>query len=78
MELEATITVRKNCADVEKLFRVELQHLQQERSGVTLTKKKQTLSFQIKAKDSIALRSTMNGITKLLTVYEKAQSLENE
>jgi tRNA threonylcarbamoyladenosine modification (KEOPS) complex Pcc1 subunit len=76
MKLKATIVVSEDINIIEKAFMPEMKSLQKERSSVSLKKNKDTLVFTIKAKDSTALRSTMNGITKLLTVYEKTKGVK--
>jgi tRNA threonylcarbamoyladenosine modification (KEOPS) complex Pcc1 subunit len=47
-----------------------------ERVSVKILKDNENLIFQIKADDSVALRSVMNSITKLFTVYEKLDIVE--
>jgi len=39
------------------------------------SKHKEYVLFEISAKDSVALRATLNSITKLFTVYEKIEEL---
>ena len=46
-----------------------------DRVKVKLLKKNDDLIFNIEAKDSVALRSILNSITKLLTVYEKLEQV---
>lgn len=76
MKLKATIVVSEDINTIEKAFMPEMKSLQKKRSLVSLKKNKDTLVFTIKAKDSTALRSTMNGIIKLLTVYEKTKLIK--
>lgn len=45
--------------------------LEGDRADIELKKVKGFLLFEVKAKDSIALRAMTNSINKLLTVYEK-------
>lgn len=77
MELKAQIVVKENSKMLVELFQPELIHLQQERSRVTIVQRANNLIVTIHAKDSVALRSSFNGITKLITVFEKAQELKN-
>jgi len=49
--------------------------LKRDRATVDLKEKKDHLLFEIKAKDPIALRATMNSISKLLAVYEKMKKI---
>jgi len=60
--------------DLEKLYSALLPEIAQssrDRSEFSVHKSKKQVKIVIKAKDSVALRATMNNITKLLTVYEK-------
>lgn len=77
MELEAQLIVKENSKALAELFQPELTHLQQERSRVTIVQQASRLIVTIYAKDSVALRSSFNGITKLIAVFEKAQELKN-
>jgi tRNA threonylcarbamoyladenosine modification (KEOPS) complex Pcc1 subunit len=52
-----------------------------DRASVSIKKNKDKIIFDIKASDSVALRSMLNSITKLFTVYEKLNKVlgdENE
>jgi len=40
------------------------------RSSIDITQKDNKIIFTVEADDSVAMRATLNGITKLLTVYE--------
>ena len=50
--------------------------LKGDRATVDLKKKKDHLLFEIKAKDSVALRALINSITKLLTIHEKMRRIK--
>lgn len=50
---------------------LQIEKLVQERSKTIIRRKGDNLSIIIEAKDSVALRAAFNGITKLITVYEK-------
>ncbi len=41
------------------------------RAHYTLTQKNNTVEFAITAQDAVAMRATLNAITKLLTIWEK-------
>jgi tRNA threonylcarbamoyladenosine modification (KEOPS) complex Pcc1 subunit len=72
MDILASITVKDK--DSEKLFQIFQPEIsKKDRSGFDLKKEKDGLRFMIEAKDSVALRATLNSITKLLTVYEKVK-----
>lgn len=75
MNFHATITTTEEGNVLQKLFTPELEGFDKKRSTVTLKKEKSTLTFVVTAADSVALRSTLTGITKLLTVYEKTLTL---
>jgi tRNA threonylcarbamoyladenosine modification (KEOPS) complex Pcc1 subunit len=60
--------------DAEKLYSVFLPELEnglKDRSEFSVEKHGHKLKILIQAKDSVALRATLNTITKLLTIYEK-------
>jgi len=73
--LESTITITENRFDIHKLFSFEDKEFKNERAKYELKLKKDKLIFEIKAKDSNALRSVLNTITKLLSIYEKTKEL---
>jgi tRNA threonylcarbamoyladenosine modification (KEOPS) complex Pcc1 subunit len=68
MKLNAEIKVYGNPEEIYACFEPELAD--KKRSNFKIIKKKDHLLFEIEADDSVALRATMNGITKLITVYE--------
>jgi len=76
MIYSANIRAYKNPAIVYKCFISESKNLKTDRSSYTIKKCKDYVEFDIKANDSVALRATINSITKLLTVYEKIQGLK--
>lgn len=69
MKYEAVIKVKDNIEVVYKAFLSEQGDFG--RSGWTVEKTDDEVEFRITAEDSVALRATLNSITKLLTVYEK-------
>jgi tRNA threonylcarbamoyladenosine modification (KEOPS) complex Pcc1 subunit len=71
MKLTAEIKAYGNPKELAACFKPELAD--KKRSNFKITEKKDHLLFEIEAKDSVALRATMNGITKLITVYEKVK-----
>ncbi len=76
MIYSARIRVYKNPDIIYKCFCSESKSLKTDRSDYTIKKYKDYIEFNIKAKDSVALRATLNSITKLLTVYEKIGGLK--
>ncbi len=73
MKLAAEIKVYGDPERLYSCFKPELAD--KKRSNFEIKKKKDYLLFEIKAEDSVALRATMNGITKLITVYEKLNKI---
>ena len=74
MKLKSTIEI--NDKDPKKLiecFKPEMTD--DKRSNFKLKEKENSVLFEIESKDSVALRATLNSITKLLTVYEKMEKL---
>jgi len=71
MKFDAAIHVHEhNTEELYHTFKPEIT--KKDRSGFYIIKEKDHLTFKIQAKDSVALRATLNSITKLLTVFEKA------
>ena len=73
MNYKAKIVVDGDPIKLYKLFHTEL--LGSKRSSCSIQKQKKGVVFEITSKDSVALRATLNSITKLLTVYEKIEKL---
>ena len=72
MNYESTISLKiENPKELLEIFGPELKDTINNRASYRLKEEKGTLKFIITAKDSVSLRSTLNSITKLLTVYEK-------
>ena len=63
----------KNPESIYKIFQPEIS--KKDRSGFSIVKEKDCIRFEVEAEDSIALRATLNSITKLLTVYEKVKGV---
>ena len=78
MIYSAKIRVYKNPAIIYKCFISESKTLKTDRSNYNIKKYKDYVEFDIKAKDSVALRATLNSITKLLSVYEKIGGLKEK
>ena len=68
MNYTAEIIVEGDSTKIKKCFEVE--QFKKDRSEFEIEEKGDKAVFKIKAKDSVALRATLNSITKLLTVYE--------
>lgn len=70
MKISAEIKIKyPSPEELYKIFQPEIS--KKDRSGFKLIRGKNNLKFIIESKDSVALRATLNSITKLLTVYEK-------
>ena len=69
--LSATISVKDELYELEKLFSFEDKEFQNDRAKYFVRREKECLVFVLEARDSSALRSVLNTITKLLSVYEK-------
>lgn len=73
MKLSAEIKVWGNPKELINCFEPEL--IDKKRSNFKIIEKEDYVLFEIEADDSVALRATMNGITKLITVYEKMEKI---
>lgn len=72
MKYRAEIEVEEDPILLEKVFLAE--KFKKERSGFDIKKEKSKLRFIVEAKDSTALRATLNSITKLLSVYDRMKN----
>ena len=73
MKLTAEIIVTSpSVSALRHCFDAELASMQTPRSTVTIHTTKENMQFAITATDATALRATLNTITKLLSVFEKA------
>jgi len=68
MKYSATIELE---ADEKLMQCFEPEDKVKNRSSYTITNDGSKIKFMIEAEDSVALRATLNTITKLLTVWEK-------
>jgi tRNA threonylcarbamoyladenosine modification (KEOPS) complex Pcc1 subunit len=73
---QSTITVTEDIDAIEKLFIPEDKELN--RAKYTITKNKKQLIFNINAEDATALKTAFNTITKVLTVWEKTETLTSK
>ena len=71
MNLFSEIRVNDEKRDLYKLFKDYEE--KGTRSSIKIKNKNKDLIFAITAKDSVALRATLNSITKLLTAYENME-----
>ena len=75
--MNATITVDDGLKQLEQVFAAELKSTVNERASYSVLHQNKQTTFTIKAKDIVALRATINAITKQLVVFEKMKSLGN-
>jgi tRNA threonylcarbamoyladenosine modification (KEOPS) complex Pcc1 subunit len=75
MRYHAEITVNN---DKKLLKCFETEQGKEDRSKFEIKEEAKKLKFIIEAEDSVALRATLNSITKLLTVYEKIDNMSEE
>ena len=79
MKLTAEIIVSSpRVSALRHCFDAELASMQTARSTVTIHTTKENMQFAIAATDATALRATLNTITKLLSVFEKAAEEHND
>jgi len=69
MKFKSEIKAYGNPGTIYECFQTEQK--EQDRSKFKIKKEKDGVLFLVEAEDSVALRATLNSITKLLTVYEK-------
>ena len=75
MNYKAEILINAGINDIYELLSVETRQTTNQRSSFALEKKKDMLIVKVEAKDSVALRATLNTLTKIFTVYEKTRGL---
>lgn len=74
MKFTAEVVVQSSqMPALKQCFDAELASLQSQRSSVAMHSTKDTMQFSVTATDATALRATLNSITKLLSVFEKAK-----
>ena len=73
MKLRASIKAYGNPKDIAACCKPDMDD--QKRSNITITEQEDHVVFDVQAEDATALRATVNAITKLLTVYEKAEKI---
>lgn len=70
------LEVKGDAKELYKCFIPE-RRLKEDRATLKITKLRGKLQFKIEAKDSVALRATINSVTKLLSVYEKMKAIKD-
>ena len=74
MKYETELKVYGDTKKILDCFKPETN--KQDRSSFDIKQGDGYLIFNIQAEDSVALRATLNSITKLLTVYEKMEEIK--
>lgn len=74
MMLKSLITLPDN-GELYKIFSVEDKDFGSDRASYEVSFKDNILTITVLAKDSVALRSVLNTVTKIITVYEKTSSV---
>lgn len=79
MDYTCELIINLDSKDVEQFYKSllpELENGERDRCDFTIHKLKDKIKININAKDSVALRATLNNITKLFTVYEKISQMQ--
>ena len=74
MKYSSEIKVTGDIDKIIKCFEPEVG--KKDRSSFNIKKEKNHALIEIDASDSVALRATLNSITKLLTVYENMEKVQ--
>jgi tRNA threonylcarbamoyladenosine modification (KEOPS) complex Pcc1 subunit len=69
--LKAKITIEDSEGHLEKLFSFEDKKLSNERAEYNISRIGETIEIDVTANDSVALRSVLTSITRVLTIDEK-------
>ena len=72
--LLANIELEDN-GDLHKIFSVEDKDFGSDRAGYDVEFRNNKLKIDVWGKDSSALRSVLNTVTKIITAYEKTRSV---
>ena len=73
MKYRAQVSVEGDAALITKVFSAEDTSIKD--SAYSLARTAKGVTFKVSAADSIGLRTTLNAITKVLTVIEKMQGI---
>ncbi len=75
MKYNAVINVAGDAELIQRVFAAEDTQIK-DNASYRIKKAKNSLVFTVKAGDSIGLRTTLNSITKVLTVIEKVKKIK--
>lgn len=73
--LTANIALEDEDEKLEKLFSLEDKKLSNNRAEYIVTRTGKNLHINVKADDSVALRSILTSITRVLTIDEKTKKV---
>ncbi len=76
MKYKTVINVSGDGALIQKVFAAE-DRIIKEKATYSLKKTATGVAFSVEAEDSVGLRTTLNSITKILTVIEKISKLRD-
>ena len=74
MDYSVKITLKKDIDNLYKCFLPEIDKTK--RANIDIKKTNDRITIKVEASDAIALKARLNGIIKLLSVYERVK--ENE
>jgi tRNA threonylcarbamoyladenosine modification (KEOPS) complex Pcc1 subunit len=73
--MESTITIDDPSKHIVALFEAELKDSINDRASYVLSHNAKKTTITIQARDIVALRATLNAVTKQLTVYEQMKKI---
>ncbi len=75
MKYKADISVEEDALDLYTCFKPMIETGLSDRSVLKIKKSKKTLSFTIRAEDSVSLRAAVHMVTQSLSVYQRIKQL---
>lgn len=75
MKYNARISVKGDAALIRNVFASEDTKIK-EKASYSIKKTLDGMAFDVNAEDSVALRTALNSITKVLTVIEKTREIQ--
>ena len=77
MKYQSDIIVQDGAGQLFQCLGPEKTGMKTTRSTLDIIKEKKHLRLKIAAQDAVALRASLNSVTKLLMVYEKMRNLKD-
>jgi tRNA threonylcarbamoyladenosine modification (KEOPS) complex Pcc1 subunit len=74
--MESTIILEDLKKEIPKLFEAELKDSINDRAIYSVSHKSGKTIIHVQAKDIVALRATLNAITKQITVFEEMRKIK--